>query len=50
MQDTEFMVVIFTENREKGKHFREEVMNSVCDLLSLSCLLDIQEDSEQQWL
>ena len=46
-QETKFMGVIFTENREKRKCFREKMMNSVCDLLSLCCLMNIQQETEQ---
>lgn len=46
--ETKFMAVILTENREKRQCFREKMMNSVCDLLSLRCLMNIQQETEQQ--
>lgn len=41
-QETKFMVVIFTENKQKTKCFKEMMMNSGSDLLSLCCLLNSQ--------
>lgn len=41
-QETKFMVVIFTENKQMRKCFKEKMMNSVFDLSSLCCLPNIQ--------
>lgn len=46
-QETKFMVVVFTENKQMRKCFKK-MMNSVFDLSSLCCLLKIQQETEQQ--